>query len=85
MLGRLMAEWNSRPVGCLFLLPLWNPVLVAEQVGTLAALTQSTFVIQTGVGDGQDTFEAMGADLTTRGRVLEECITEIKAILSAEE
>ena len=50
MLGRLMAEWNSGPVGCLFLLPLWNPVLVAEQVGTLAALTQSTFVIRTGVG-----------------------------------
>ena len=75
-----MAEWNSGPVGCLFLLPLWNPVLVAEQVGTLAALTQSTFVIQTGVGEGQGTFEAMGADLTTRGRLLEECITEIKAI-----
>ena len=80
MLGRLMAEWNSRPVGCLFLLPLWNPVLVAEQVGTLAALTQSTFVIQTGVGDGQYTFEAMGASLRTRGTSLEESITEIKAI-----
>ena len=71
MLGRLMAEWNSRPVGCLFLLPLWNPVLVAEQVGTLAALTQSTFVIQTGVGDGQYTFDAMGASLRTRGMSLE--------------
>jgi alkanesulfonate monooxygenase SsuD/methylene tetrahydromethanopterin reductase-like flavin-dependent oxidoreductase (luciferase family) len=80
MLGRLMAEWNSGPVGCLFLLPLWNPVLVAEQVGTLAALTQSTFVLQTGVGDGKDTFEAMGASFKTRGTSLEESITEIKDI-----
>jgi hypothetical protein len=37
MLGRLLAEWSDRPAGALFLLPLWNPVLVAEQVGTLAA------------------------------------------------
>ncbi|MGH9836610.1 MAG: hypothetical protein ACRD9Y_26595, partial [Blastocatellia bacterium] len=34
MLGRLLAEWGERAAGCLFLLPLWNPVLVAEQVGT---------------------------------------------------
>jgi hypothetical protein len=38
MLGRLLAEWSDKPAGCLFLLPLWNPVLVAEQVGTLAAI-----------------------------------------------
>jgi hypothetical protein len=38
MLGRLLAEWSDRPAGALFLLPLWNPVLVAEQVGTLAAI-----------------------------------------------
>ncbi|HEX2564828.1 MAG TPA: hypothetical protein VHK25_12975 [Acidimicrobiales bacterium] len=33
MLGRLLAEWGDRPAGALYLLPLWNPVLVAEQVG----------------------------------------------------
>jgi alkanesulfonate monooxygenase SsuD/methylene tetrahydromethanopterin reductase-like flavin-dependent oxidoreductase (luciferase family) len=38
MLGRLLAEWGDRPAGALYLLPLWNPVLVAEQVGTLAAI-----------------------------------------------
>ena len=65
MLGRLLAEWQAGPVGCLFLLPLWNPVLVAEQVGTLAALTKSTFVIQTGVGDGEAIFKTMGCDAIT--------------------
>jgi alkanesulfonate monooxygenase SsuD/methylene tetrahydromethanopterin reductase-like flavin-dependent oxidoreductase (luciferase family) len=33
MLGRLLAEWGEAPAGCLFLLPLWYPVLVAEQIG----------------------------------------------------
>ncbi|HVF13414.1 MAG TPA: hypothetical protein VM942_02375, partial [Acidimicrobiales bacterium] len=32
ILGRLLAEWGDRPAGALFLLPLWHPVLVAEQV-----------------------------------------------------
>jgi alkanesulfonate monooxygenase SsuD/methylene tetrahydromethanopterin reductase-like flavin-dependent oxidoreductase (luciferase family) len=38
ILGRLLAEWGDAPAGCLFLLPLWHPVLVAEQIGTLAAI-----------------------------------------------
>ena len=29
----MLAEWGERPAGCLFLLPLWHPVLVAEQIG----------------------------------------------------
>jgi hypothetical protein len=40
MLGRLLAEWGDAPAGCLFLLPLWHPVLVAEQIGTLAAIAR---------------------------------------------
>ena len=35
MLGRLLAEWGEAPAGCLFLLPLWHQVLVAEQIGAL--------------------------------------------------
>src|SRR6516165_4464252 len=39
ILGRLLAEWGPAPAGCLFLLPLWHPVLVAEQIGTLASIS----------------------------------------------
>src|SRR5258707_9142280 len=53
MLGRLLAEWGDNPAGCLFLLPLWNPVLVAEQVGTLAAIARGRFIFQCGLGDGE--------------------------------
>ncbi len=40
MLGRLLAEWPDRPAGCLFLVPLWHPVVMAEHIGTLAAIHQ---------------------------------------------
>ncbi|HEV7536587.1 MAG TPA: LLM class flavin-dependent oxidoreductase, partial [Acidimicrobiia bacterium] len=52
ILGRLLAEWGDRPAGALYLLPAWNPVLVAEQIGTLAALAQGRFVLQCAVGGG---------------------------------
>ncbi len=85
MLGRLTAEWDpERPLGCLFLLPLWNPVLVAEQVGTLASIHPGPFLLQTGIGDGDGQFAAMNADLRTRGKVLDESIRVIKALLAGE-
>ncbi len=43
----------GRPAGCLFLLPLWNPVLVAEQIGTLAAIHQGPFIMQCALGAGR--------------------------------
>ena len=63
MLGRLLAEWGAAPSGCLFLLPLWHPVLVAEQIGTLAAIAQGPFVMQCGLGWGDTRFAAMGANI----------------------
>ncbi|MEM9745074.1 MAG: LLM class flavin-dependent oxidoreductase [Actinomycetota bacterium] len=85
MLGRLLAEWTStRPAGCLFLLPLWNPVLVAEQIGTLAALTSGPFIVQTGIGGGEGQFAAMGADLRGRGAATDEAIRVVKGLLAGE-
>jgi alkanesulfonate monooxygenase SsuD/methylene tetrahydromethanopterin reductase-like flavin-dependent oxidoreductase (luciferase family) len=85
MLGRLTAEWDPhRPIGCLFLFPLWNPVLVAEHVGTLAAIHPGPFTLQTGIGDGAEQFAAMGADLRRRGADLDESIRVVKALLAGE-
>jgi alkanesulfonate monooxygenase SsuD/methylene tetrahydromethanopterin reductase-like flavin-dependent oxidoreductase (luciferase family) len=85
MIGRLIAEWGSdRPIGCLFLLPLWNPVLVAEMVGTLACLTDEPFIVQTGIGSGAGQFAAMGADPSRRGADLDESIRVIQALLAGD-
>lgn len=85
MLGRLLAEWGPRPAGCLFLLPLWHPVLVAEHIATLAALVDDVFIMQTGVGQGHSKFAAMNADHGTRGVVLEEGVRVVKALLAGED
>jgi alkanesulfonate monooxygenase SsuD/methylene tetrahydromethanopterin reductase-like flavin-dependent oxidoreductase (luciferase family) len=84
MLGRILAEWDSRPAGCLFLVPLWHPVLMAEQIGTLAAMASGPFIIQTGVGGGASQFGAMGVELRARGRLLEEGIVLVQALLAGE-
>ena len=84
MMGRLLAEWSDKPAGCLFLLPLWNPVLVAEQVGTLAAIAQGRFIVQVGLGDDEAQFLAMGASLKTRPSAFEESLSAIRRLLSGD-
>ena len=84
MLARLLAEWTDRPAGCLFLLPLWNPVLVAEQVGTLAAIARGRFIFQCGLGDGEAQFLAMGANIKQRPSAFEEAFGIVKRLLAGE-
>ena len=84
MLGRLLAEWNDKPAGCLFLLPLWNPVLVAEQVGTLAAIARGRFIFQCGLGTDEAQFLAMGANIKQRPSAFEESFGLVKRMLAGE-
>ena len=84
MLGRLLAEWGEAPAGCLFLLPMWHPVLVAEQIGTLAAIAQGPFIMQCGLGWGDDRFAAMGANIKTRPSAFEEALDIVRRLLAGE-
>jgi alkanesulfonate monooxygenase SsuD/methylene tetrahydromethanopterin reductase-like flavin-dependent oxidoreductase (luciferase family) len=84
MLGRLLAEWGAAPAGCLFLLPLWHPVLVAEQIGTLAAIAQGPFIMQCGLGWGEARFAAMGANFRTRPSAFEEALDIVRRLLVGE-
>jgi alkanesulfonate monooxygenase SsuD/methylene tetrahydromethanopterin reductase-like flavin-dependent oxidoreductase (luciferase family) len=84
MLGRILADWDHRPAGCLFLVPLWHPVLMAEQIGTLAAMAEGPFIVQTGLGGGSAQFQAMGVRQSERGRRLEEGIVTVQALLRGE-
>jgi len=84
MLGRLLAEWGNAPAGCLFLLPLWHPVLVAEQIGTLAAIAQGPFIMQCGLGWGEARFTAMGANIRTRPSAFEEALDIVRRLLAGE-
>ncbi|HJZ70391.1 MAG TPA: LLM class flavin-dependent oxidoreductase, partial [Vicinamibacterales bacterium] len=84
MLGRLLAEWSDKPAGCLFLLPLWNPVLIAEQVGTLAAIMRGRFIFQCGLGDDDVQFRAMGAQLKSRVTAFEESLAALRKLFAGE-
>ena len=84
MLGRLLAEWTERPAGALFLLPLWHPVLLAEQIGTLACLHDGPFIVQTGLGGRAAEFAAMGARMARRVGDFEETVRIVTALLAGE-
>ena len=84
IMGRLLAEWGDRPAGCLFLLPLWNPVLLAEQVGTLAAIAEGPFIMQVGLGDDERQFAAMGANIRHRPSAFEESLDSVRRLLAGE-
>jgi alkanesulfonate monooxygenase SsuD/methylene tetrahydromethanopterin reductase-like flavin-dependent oxidoreductase (luciferase family) len=84
MMGRLLAEWDDKPFGCLFLLPLWNPVLLAEQVGTLATLGEGRFIMQCGLGYGHQQFAAMGTTMRTRPSAFEESLTLMRKLWAGE-
>ena len=83
LLGRLLAEWGDAPVGALFLLPLWNPVLVAEQVGTLASLAPGRFILPLAVG-GKDQYAPMGVHVHHRGRHFEAGLEIVRRLLAGE-
>jgi alkanesulfonate monooxygenase SsuD/methylene tetrahydromethanopterin reductase-like flavin-dependent oxidoreductase (luciferase family) len=83
LLGRLLAEWGDGPFGALFLLPLWNPVLVAEQVGTLASLGRGRFILPVAVG-GRDQLGPMGLRVQHRGRQFEAGLDIVRRLLAGE-
>lgn len=84
MLGRLLAEWHGRTAGALLLLPLWNPVLAAEQLGTLAAIHDGPFVLQCALGGDEKQFAAMGTDLRHRPSRFEAALDIIRRLLAGE-
>ncbi|MCP4318507.1 MAG: LLM class flavin-dependent oxidoreductase, partial [Hyphomicrobiales bacterium] len=84
ILGRLLAEWGSGQVGALYLLPLWHPVVVAEQVGTLASLAEGPFVLQCAIGSGPEQFAGMGIDMRRRVRDFESALGIIRRLLAGE-
>ncbi|MBN9492669.1 LLM class flavin-dependent oxidoreductase [bacterium] len=84
LMGRLLAEWSSRPAGALFLLPMWDPVLLAEQVGSLAAIAQGRFIIQAGLGRGQREFAAMGINIRHRPSRFEDGLAIVRGLLAGE-
>ncbi|HVR29485.1 MAG TPA: LLM class flavin-dependent oxidoreductase [Thermoanaerobaculia bacterium] len=84
ILARLLAEWGDRPFGALYLLPLWHPVLLAEQVGTLASLGRGRFVLQCAIGPADSQFRALGVDPRHRPSRFEESLAILRRLWAGE-
>jgi alkanesulfonate monooxygenase SsuD/methylene tetrahydromethanopterin reductase-like flavin-dependent oxidoreductase (luciferase family) len=84
MMARLLAEWSGRPAGPLFILPLWHPLMAAEQIATLAAIHDGPLVVQVTSGNGPATFAAMGHKVSERGRRLDGVFPAVQALLAGE-
>lgn len=84
ILGRMLAQWHNKPAGALYLLPLWNPVLLAEQVATLAAIMEGRLILQCALGGDRRQSEAMGIDLRRRVPMFEASLSIMQALWAGE-
>ncbi|MCK9496998.1 MAG: LLM class flavin-dependent oxidoreductase [Dehalococcoidia bacterium] len=84
ILGRMLAEWGDKPAGALFLLPLWHPVLLAEQVATLASIHEGPFIMQCAVGPADEQFTGMGVNAKHRPSRFEECLDLMRRLWAGE-
>lgn len=83
ILARMLAEWGNRPFGALYLLPLWHPILLAEQIGTLASLSEGPFIMQCGLGDARQG-KALGIDMSRKVGMFVESIRIMRALWNGE-
>ncbi len=84
ILGRMLAEWGDRPAGALYLLPLWHPLIVAEQVGTLASLMEGRFILQCAIGPADNQFPAMGVSARQRPSRFEQSLSILRRLWAGE-
>jgi alkanesulfonate monooxygenase SsuD/methylene tetrahydromethanopterin reductase-like flavin-dependent oxidoreductase (luciferase family) len=74
ILGRVLAEWHDAPAGALYLLPFRHPVLLAEEIATLATIMPNRFIMQCGLGYGNREFAAFGINHSHRPSRFEQCL-----------
>ena len=84
ILGRMLAHWRDKPAGALYLLPLWHPVLLAEQIATLAAIMPGRFIMQCGLGGLPEQSAGMGVDMSQRAAMFEDSLSIMRQLWAGE-
>jgi alkanesulfonate monooxygenase SsuD/methylene tetrahydromethanopterin reductase-like flavin-dependent oxidoreductase (luciferase family) len=86
LLARLAAEAGSMRVGAtVFLLPLLNPIDLAEQVATLDVICEGRFIFGVGLGYREEEYAAFGMRRRERVPRLQEGLEVIKRLWTEEE
>ena len=85
-LARLAAEAGTmRLAATVLLLPLLNPVDVAEQVATLDVISEGRFVFGAGLGYREEEYEAFGIQGKERVPRFLECLEVVKRLWTEDE
>jgi alkanesulfonate monooxygenase SsuD/methylene tetrahydromethanopterin reductase-like flavin-dependent oxidoreductase (luciferase family) len=82
--ARLMSVTGDMPIGVVLLAPFYHPVLLAEQIGTLAAFAGGPLIVTFVLGGRPPQFHAFGMEEKTRVSRLEEVVTIVRALLAGE-
>src|SRR5215813_15674825 len=83
-IARLMSVTGAMPVGVVLLAPFYQPLLLAEQIGTLAAFAEAPLIVTFVLGGRPQQFQAFGMDDKSRVGRLEEVVAIVRALLSGE-
>jgi alkanesulfonate monooxygenase SsuD/methylene tetrahydromethanopterin reductase-like flavin-dependent oxidoreductase (luciferase family) len=84
LLARLMSVTGTMPVGCLFLAPFYHPILLAEQLGTLSALSNGPLIAAFAIGDNEAQFSAFNMALKSRTVRTDEVVEIVRRLLNGE-
>jgi len=82
--ARLLAVTGSMRVGMVLLAPFYPPLLLAEQLGTLAAFAPAPLVVTLANGGRPQAFDAYGIDIKSRARRLEELAAVLRPLLAGD-
>ena len=82
--ARLMAVTGAMPVGMVLLAPFYQPIVLAEQIGTLAAFAQAPLIVTLANGGRTQTFDAFGIAMSSRARRVEELTIVLRGLLAGE-
>jgi len=83
-LARLMAVTGEMPVGLVLLAPFYHPIVLAEQIGTLAAFASAPLIVTFANGGRAQAFDAFGLPIASRAARLEELVAIVRALLAGE-
>ena len=83
-LARLMSVTGAMPVGVVLLAPFYHPLLLAEQIGTLAAFAEGPLIVTFVLGGRPPQFQAFGMEERSRVGRLEEMVPAVRALLAGE-
>ena len=83
-LARLMGATGAMQVGMVLLAPFYSAIVLAEQIGTLAAFAQAPLIVTLANGGRAQAFDAFGMKMSSRAGRLEELATVLRALLAGE-